>query len=171
MEKYIPDIYQKSIYAIDYNKLYKRGIKCILFEIENTLVSSKKNEIDSKLKELFLNIKKIGINPIIFASCNSKRVNIFTSALEVEGYSKAYSTYSEKINNILKKYKEDEIALIGDKMIPNIVYGNKCGITTVLVNPISTKASLKSFFRRRKENYIMTKLRDNNLFVKGRYYE
>ena len=28
MEKYVPDIYQKSIYTIDYDKLKARGIKC-----------------------------------------------------------------------------------------------------------------------------------------------
>lgn len=38
MEIYIPDLYQKSIYNINYDLLISRGIKCILFDLDNTLV-------------------------------------------------------------------------------------------------------------------------------------
>ena len=37
MEKYVPDIYQKSIYTINYDSLLSRGIKCLLFDLDNTL--------------------------------------------------------------------------------------------------------------------------------------
>ena len=38
MEQYVPDLYKKNIYIIDYNKLKTRGIKCLLFDLDNTLV-------------------------------------------------------------------------------------------------------------------------------------
>jgi predicted HAD superfamily phosphohydrolase YqeG len=53
MEKYVPDIYQKSIYTIDYTKLLARGIKCILFDMDNTVVPSKNKVPAKKTKELF----------------------------------------------------------------------------------------------------------------------
>ena len=171
MEKYIPDIYQKSVYALKYDKLLKRGIKCILFDIDNTLVSSKSVDINDKVKELFNTMKHIGIKPIIFSSSNKRRVSLFTDALDIEGYSNAYKKSLENMNELLSKYKESEIAIVGDQMIPEIVFGNKVGITTILVNPISTKDSISSHARRFRERRIMRKLRDNNLFVKGRYYE
>ena len=34
MEKYIPDMYQKSIYAIDYHKLKNCGIRFLLFDLD-----------------------------------------------------------------------------------------------------------------------------------------
>ena len=170
MEKYIPDIYQKSIYAIKYEKLVKRGIKCMLFDIDNTLVSSKSVEIEEKLKELFKNMKNIGIKPIIFSSSNRRRVNLFKDALEIEGYSKAYKE-DKYMKEVLSKYKESEIAIVGDQMIPEIAFGNTIGVTTILVNPISSKDALFSHSKRGREKRIMRKLRDNNLFVKGRYYE
>ena len=36
MDKFFPDIYQKSIYDINYKKLKKVGIKCLLFDLDNT---------------------------------------------------------------------------------------------------------------------------------------
>ena len=41
LEKYIPDAYQKSIYTINYNKLKDNGIKCLLFDLDNTSVPFK----------------------------------------------------------------------------------------------------------------------------------
>lgn len=166
MEKYIPDIYQKSIYTINYSKLFKHGIKCILFDIDNTLVPTGSKDISDELIELFDKIKKIGITPIIYTSSN-KRVNIFIDALNIEGYSKLHKNFKD----ILKEYKEPELAIIGDEMVKDIKYGNNEGITTILVNPISKKDSFISSLRRIKENRIVSKLRKNNLFVKGRYYE
>ena len=53
MEKYIPDIYQKSIYAIDYQKLASRGIKCLLIDLDNTLVATTIKKPNQKIKDLF----------------------------------------------------------------------------------------------------------------------
>ena len=47
MEIFVPDIYQKSIYDINYKKLKKRGIKCLLFKSE---ANSKNEEIKNRLK-------------------------------------------------------------------------------------------------------------------------
>ena len=33
----IPDIYDQSIYTINYKKLKKNGIKCLLFDLDNTI--------------------------------------------------------------------------------------------------------------------------------------
>ena len=171
MDKYMPDIYQKNIHTIDYKKLYNRGIRCILFDINNTLVSKDSKTIDNKLKELFESIKKIGIKPVIYANDFKKRVNYFMNELGCDRYSHVHSIFNNSMDNILEEFKESEIALVGDEMINDISYGNKYGITTILVNPISTYDGFLSCSRRGKEKRVMTKLRNNNLFVKGRYYE
>ena len=53
MEKYIPDVYQKSIYTIDYQKLKSSGIHCLLFDLDNTLVPASVKVPNKKIKELF----------------------------------------------------------------------------------------------------------------------
>ena len=42
MDNFIPDMYQKSIYHIDYDKLSEDGIKCLLFDLDNTLIDRQK---------------------------------------------------------------------------------------------------------------------------------
>ena len=49
MNNFIPDIYAKNIYNISYEKLKERKIKCILFDLDNTMVL---NKMDTPPKEL-----------------------------------------------------------------------------------------------------------------------
>ena len=53
MDKFIPDIYEKSIYTINYKKLKKNGIKCLLFDLNNTIAGYDTNYPTEKLRELF----------------------------------------------------------------------------------------------------------------------
>ena len=53
MDNFVPDMYQKSIYHIDYEKLYDDGIRCLLFDLDNTCVPFKDKEPNKKLKDLF----------------------------------------------------------------------------------------------------------------------
>ena len=52
MEKYVPDIYQKSIYNINYDALLSRGIKFLMFDLDNTLAPITLKEPNKKTKEL-----------------------------------------------------------------------------------------------------------------------
>ena len=49
--------------------------------------------------------------------------------------------------------------------------GNKLGLTTILVNPVGTKERFITKINRFFEKRILRKLRDNDLFAKGKYYE
>ena len=38
LEKYYPHEYAQNVFSIDYQKLYKKGFRGIIFDIDNTLV-------------------------------------------------------------------------------------------------------------------------------------
>lgn len=173
MEKYIPDIYQKSIYDINYKKLHQCGIKCILFDLDNTLVPLNVKEPTDKLKEFISNLKKQGFKIILYSNCMKNRLKPFKEQLNVDCAPVKGKSFEKKINEILKmyNYKQAEVVIVGDKMNFDIVNGNKAGITTILINPISKKDHICEKAKRIKEVIIMKRLRNNNLFVKGRYYE
>ena len=58
LEKFVPDIYQKSIYTINYDSLLLRGVKCLLFDLDNTLVPITEKRPDNKIKDLFSELKE-----------------------------------------------------------------------------------------------------------------
>lgn len=173
MELYIPDIYQKSVYAIDYQKLINRGIKCLLFDLDNTLVPISDKKPNEKVKEFISKLKGLGFKVIIFSNSNKRRLLPFKNELEVDCSASSGKPRPNKFLQVLRiyGYSISEVAIIGDQLLTDVIGGNRIGITTILVNPISTKDFFWTRFSRRKEAKIMQKLRDNDLFVKGRYYE
>ena len=173
MEVYIPDIYQKSIYAIDYQKLIDRGIKCLLFDLDNTLVPISSKYPNEKLKNFIDDLKNKGFKIIIFSNSAKKRLLPFKNQLEVDCSASSKKPNPKKFLQVLKiyGYGVSEVAIIGDQLLTDVLGGNRIGITTILVNPIGVKDFFWTRFNRRKEAKIMEKLRENDLFVKGRYYE
>ena len=173
MEKYIPDMYQQSIYTIDYQKLLDKGIKCLLFDLDNTLAPVTDKKPTKKLKDLFEELKKKGFKVIIFSNSLKNRIKPFKEELNVDCCASARKPSKTKFLLVMKEYQYNinEVAIIGDQILTDVVGGNKVGILTVLVNPISNKDFIFTKINRFREKKIMKKLRDKNLFSKGRYYE
>lgn len=173
MEIYLPDMYQKSIYAIDYDKLKSRGIQCLLFDLDNTLVPYNVKEPNNKVVDLFIDLKKKGFKVIIMTNSPKKRAVVFKDMLDVDCCANAKKPKSDKFKMILEEYKFpiSEVAIIGDQILTDVVGGNRVGITTILVNPISKSDMIFTKINRIRENSIMKKLRKRDLFTKGRYYE
>lgn len=173
MEKYIPDIYQKSIYTINYDILLLRGIKCLLFDLDNTIVPITIKIPNKKIKTLFNELKTKGFKIIIFSNSPKTRVKPFKDELNVESCASACKPFKKKFLKIMNDNHLEftQMAIIGDQLLTDIQGGNNIGITTILVNPIGTKERLTTKINRLYENHILTKLRDNDLFTKGKYYE
>lgn len=173
MEKYIPDVYQKSIFTINYDSLFLRGIKCLLIDLDNTIVPVSIKNPNKKIKELFDDLKTRGFKIVIFSNSSKSRIKPFKDELNVDCCARARKPFQKKYIKVLKEYQlsQEEVACIGDQLITDIQGGNKAGITTILVNPIGTKEGLGTKINRIFEKYIFRKLRDNNLFTKGKYYD
>ena len=69
------------------------------------------------------------------------------------------------------RYKPEEICAIGDQLVTDIYGANRLDITTILVNPVSSKDSLYGSVNRKLEKAIIKKLAKNEVFVRGKYYE
>ena len=172
MEKYIPDMYKESIYDINYDKLKEIGIKIILLDLDNTLISYKDKIAEQKLMDFIDKLKK-DFDFIIYSNGSKKRVERVKEQLGIEGFYCVNKPLKKRFDKILSKYKykENEIAIVGDQMMTDIAFGNSVGITTILVKPLSKKEPIWTKMNRFMERKKMKKLRDKNLFTMGRYYE
>jgi HAD superfamily phosphatase (TIGR01668 family) len=172
MEHYVPDIYKKSIYVIDYNKLKSNGIKCLLFDLDNTLVPYTEKVPSKKVKDLFKKLNDLGFRVLIFSNSGKKRLTPFKEQLSIDCCYRCWKPSPKKFLLVLKEYKynQSEVAIIGDQLLTDVVGGNSVGITTILVNPISKKDAAVTKFNRLREKHLIRKLSKLDLFYKGRYY-
>ena len=172
MEKFIPDMYQKNIYDINYKKLKKKGIKCLLFDLDNTLVPVKTDIPNKKLKELFAYLER-DFKIIILSNSNRKRLIPFKEGLNVDVAASAHKPFKKKYLKIMElyKFKEYEIAAIGDQLLTDINGANRMGITSILINPIGEYEKFGTKINRFIEGFIKRYLKKRNILVKGQYYD
>lgn len=171
MEIYVPDCYQENIFKINYELLKSKGIKCLLFDMDNTIVLYKEKNCSDEIKKFFDEIKK-DFKIIIFSNSPKKRVENIANILGVEYISRAFKPNPKKFLELFKEFKlnETEIAIIGDQLLTDVKGGNNVGITTILVNPLSKKELFITKFSRKREKKIIKKLCKKNLFM-GRFYD
>ena len=173
MERFIPDMYQKSIYHIDYDKLKEDGIKCLLIDLDNTCVPYRVKEPNKKLIDLFETLKDMDFKVIIFSNASKKRIYPFKNALNVDCSARSMKPRTRKVFKILKMFKYDlsDVAIIGDQLCTDILCGNKAGIKTILINPMSKDDMILTKVLRFIENKKFKQMAKMDILKKGKYYE
>lgn len=173
MNYFYPDIYQKSIYKVNYDKLKENGIKCILFDLDNTCVPYIDKTPNKKLHKLFDTLKEKEFKIIIFSNSPKSRLEKFKKELKVDCCYNAKKPRKTKFLKVLKNYNYNisEVAIIGDQLLTDILGGNRVGITTILVNPMSNIDMPLTKIYRFIEKIQIKKMTKKGIFKIGRYYD
>ena len=166
-----PFMYKKNIYEIDYKKLKDMGVKCLIFDLDNTLGLISHKECPKETKEL---IKKLKKDFTIFISSNNSEVRIkpYLDELEIEGVSFSLKPFRRSFRKIRRKkfFKREEMVMIGDQIVTDILAGKRYKITTILVDPLGKKDLKITGLNRLIENKIVKYYEKRDLFERGKYY-
>ena len=171
MSYFKPDCYKKNIFEIDYKKLKKIGIKCLIFDLDITLgLVSNKNCPDEAVKL----IKKLKKDFIVEICSNNTtgRLKPYLDELEIDGVSWSFKPSIKGVYKIRKKYNlnKKEMCIIGDQIVTDIFTGKRYGIYTVLVDPLGVKDLKITSLNRVIENFILKRYKKKNIFERGSYY-
>lgn len=164
--KFIPTYTALSIYDIDFNKLYESGKRIILFDLDNTLISYRFAQADTKLLDFRQVLKEIGFKVYVVSNNNDKRISEFSKTFELDGYlKKANKPYTRKLEIFISEndFNKDEIIYIGDQLVTDIKCANNASIDSVLVSTID-KSSQKWYTKinRLREKKIINKIAKND---------
>lgn len=172
MALYKPTMYKKNIFDIDYKKLKENGIKCLVFDLDNTLGLIDEEKCPKEAKKLLKKLKK---DFTIFISSNNtrKRILPYIEDLEIEGESFSLKPLPKGLMRIRKRcgFKKCEMAMIGDQMVTDILSGNLYGVTTILVDPLGVKDLKITGLNRKIEGFIVKIYEKRGIFKKGNHYE
>lgn len=173
MDIFVPDIYAQSIFTINYDKLKERNIKCIIFDLDNTLAPVEATTPDLKTKNLIAKIEDMGFKVLILSNSPMSRVAPFKEGLNVDSAHSSMKPLRKKYKKVLRTYnfKDNEIAAIGDQLLTDIFGANRMGFTSILVNPISTSDFFFTKINRWFEGKIMKRMSKRGVFTKGVYYD
>lgn len=172
MSFFKPAMYKKNIHEIDYIKLKDNGIKCLIFDLDNTLGLIENRKCPKKTKEL---INKLKEDFLIFICSNNrkKRLEPYMKDLGIGGVAWSMKPLTRGLRKIKKENKllKKEMCIIGDQIVTDIFSGKKFNIMTVLVDPLGEKDLKITALNRIIENYIVKKYSKKKIFERGKYYD
>lgn len=165
LKKLIPDYYFKSVYEIPYKKLYDEGIRLILTDLDNTLISYKETMPKEELFKLKKDIEDMGFEFILVSNSRKERVDNFARAFDIP-----YVKFSTKplkrgikkaINKVAKnRYNNNEIILLGDQIMTDIFGGNRCKLKTALIQAIDKGTDIgPTRINRKLENFFLKRIK------------
>ena len=82
---FYPDVWIDSTYDIDFEALYQRGIRALIFDIDNTLVEHGA-PADERAIALFHRLHTIGFSLMLLSNNKEPRVKMFCDQVEGASY-------------------------------------------------------------------------------------
>lgn len=164
----VPTWYVESIYDIDLEKLWERGIRAIVTDLDNTLVAWNAPDPDERLLDWVKRVRERGIAVCIASNNSHLRVEAFAAHLDVPFLAKVRKPLRRGLRAVLAMLGTDtqSTALLGDQIFTDVLGGNRLGLMTILVRPISRREFLGTRFVRQVERVVLGILRHQGRLVK-----
>jgi len=140
--KYFPIEVQKSIFDINFTRLYANGKKIILCALDNTLIPYSESMPSKELIEWAEKVKTIGFKLYLFSNNKDTRVLPFSLVLGADGHlASAYKPFIRRTKQFLKKIDATlaEVVVIGDQFVTDITVAKKIGVDSIIVKTIDHK--------------------------------
>lgn len=137
----VPSTYVPSIYHINLKELHEHGIKGMIFDLDNTLVESYRPNATPELIEWFKKVKEQGIQVIIVSNNNYVRVRKFAEPIGIPYIHAARKPLSKAFKKALTLLgtQRHETVVVGDQLLTDVLGGNRMGLKTILVVPVSKR--------------------------------
>ena len=130
---------KEPIYNISQSELYSQGIKCLILDVDGTLLNRKTSEIPTKVKNWIIKSKEYFSLYLLSNNPSETRISRIGKELGVDYKYKALKPSKKNTLRIINSLNEDnkKIAIVGDRILTDIIVGNRCNIHTILVKKLN----------------------------------
>ncbi|MBD5552527.1 MAG: YqeG family HAD IIIA-type phosphatase [Lachnospiraceae bacterium] len=163
LSSFYPDEYLDSTYSIDFGAFYRRGIRGVIFDIDNTLVPHDA-PADERAVQLFERLHKMGCQTMLLSNNKEPRVKSFAEEVKSDylyragkpkraGYLQAMERMGTTAQTTL---------FVGDQLFTDVWGAGRSGIYAVLVKPIHPKEEIQIVLKRYLEKIVLYFYRREN---------
>lgn len=156
LEIFYPDNEAESAYGVDYEGLYRKGYRGIIFDIDNTLVPHGA-PADERARELFARLGRLGFSVVLLSNNKEPRVKSFSDEVGSRyifragkpgraGYEKAMELMGTCPRTTL---------FVGDQLFTDVWGAKRTGIVTYLVKPIHPREEIQIVLKRQLERIVL----------------
>lgn len=160
-----PDECVETIFDIDLEGLWEKGIRALIVDLDNTLVAWEKENIQSNVIQWIERAKEIGFNVCIASNGTNRRVMQAAEKLGVPAIPKAIKPRKKPFKRALELLGVSpvEAAVVGDQIFTDVLGGNRMDIYTILNNPVSKKELRTTKMVRKVERRVLSRLHKKGL--------
>lgn len=156
LHAFYPDEYVDSAYGIDYEGLYQKGYRGVVYDIDNTLVPHGA-PADERSRALMERLSGIGYQKMLLSNNKEPRVKPFGDAL---GAAYIYQAGKPCQKNYKKAMElmgltPEQTLFVGDQLFTDVWGAKKAGMTTYLVKPIHPKEEIQIVIKRFFEKLVL----------------
>ena len=156
LNKLYPDTYLDSVDDIDFEMYYKKGIRGIVSDIDNTLVPHGA-PADEHIIKVFEKIHGMGIDTCLISNNKKLRVEPFAKAVNSKFIYDAHKPSRESYKKAMELMNTDKEStlFIGDQIFTDIWGANRTVIETVMLKQIDKKEEIQIILKRIPEKLIL----------------
>jgi len=127
----------KSAYDVPFEQLYDRGVRGVIFDIDNTLVLHDE-PADKRCLDFIGELKNMGFIIYIVSNNGEKRVKDFCDSLAVSYICNAHKPKKDSFIKAVYKMNVglDRCVAIGDQIFTDIWGANNAEVYSILVKPL-----------------------------------
>ncbi len=156
-KRFYPDFKFDSIKEITGEFLTEHGIKYMLLDIDNTLVSYTSPYADSYAKSFLKMLDGTGIKYAFVSNNHKERVTEFAkefTAVFVHDAAKPLLFGIRRAMRVMGAEKESTM-LVGDQVFTDVYAGHRAGLLTAMVEPIEAKETPFFGIKRKLEKFVL----------------
>ena len=153
---FYPDEYLESTYEIPFEKLYQKGYRGVLFDIDNTLVPHDA-PADDRARQLFARLRDIGFESCLISNNKEPRVRSFSEEVGCHYVYKADKPLPAGYERGMKEMGTTALntVFVGDQIFTDVFGARLAGIYSILVKPIHPKEEIQIVLKRQLEKIVL----------------
>jgi len=139
LEKFRPHICAQSLYDVDLQDLKSKGIRCILLDMDNTLLPWKGIHIPQSTRDWVETATDMGFKLCIVSNTHSpRRLKTVGEELGIKTVCKAVKPRRRGFHSAMRMLNStaEQCVVIGDQMLTDVFGGRRSGMLTILVKPM-----------------------------------
>lgn len=136
------DIRVPSILDVPLDVLKSRGIDSLIVDVDNTVTEWQGWDVEESARDWFLHVKAQGFKACLVSNNNSgERIAKIAARLGIPSIHKAAKPSRAAFRRALRLLNSSakKTAVIGDQVFTDVLGGNRMGMLTILVDPISPR--------------------------------
>jgi len=155
----------KTLYDIEMNELQQQGIKGIIFDLDNTIIPWDSPEMSPEIIQWLHTLLAQGVKLCLVSNNMGQRVKNIAGIFDIPFIARAYKPAKSGFRQAIAvmELTESQVAVVGDQLFTDVLGGNRLGLYTIWVTPLSANEFMGTKITRRLEKLAVRILRAKGL--------